>query len=108
MSGRDLTLVVFVMAIWGFNYTMIKLGVSEVNPMLIAAGRFFCAAFPMVLFVRHCTGAVALSDWLRAGVWCRDLGHGILCDVLWVVIRHDVCAVAAGCADHGGSGCAAL
>ncbi|CAM3955445.1 putative amino-acid metabolite efflux pump [Vibrio aerogenes CECT 7868] len=53
MSGRDLALAVFVMAIWGFNYTMIKLGVSEISPMLIAAGRFFCAAFPMVLFVRR-------------------------------------------------------
>lgn len=53
MSGKDLAIAVFVMAIWGFNYTMIKLGVSEVNPMLIAAGRFCFAAFPMVLFVRR-------------------------------------------------------
>ncbi|EKO3391870.1 EamA family transporter [Vibrio fluvialis] len=52
MQGRDLLLIISVMAIWGFNFSMIKLGVSEMDPLLIAAARFFCATFPIIFFVR--------------------------------------------------------
>ncbi|EPR7547062.1 EamA family transporter [Vibrio fluvialis] len=53
MQGRDLLLIISVMAIWGFNFSMIKLGVSEMDPLLIAAARFFCATFPIIFFVRR-------------------------------------------------------
>lgn len=52
MQIRDLLLIVGVMAIWGFNFSMIKLGVSDMNPLLIAAARFFCATFPIIFFIR--------------------------------------------------------
>lgn len=52
MQGRDLLLIISVMAIWGSNFSMIKLGVSEMDPLLIAAARFFCATFPIIFFVR--------------------------------------------------------
>lgn len=52
MQGRDLLLIISVMAIWGFNFSMIKLGVNEMDPLLIAAARFFCATFPIIFFVR--------------------------------------------------------
>lgn len=52
MQGRDLLVIISVMAIWGFNFSMIKLGVSEMDPLLIAAARFFCATFPIIFFVR--------------------------------------------------------
>ncbi len=52
MQGRDIFLIVVVMAIWGFNFSMIKLGVSEMDPLLIAAARFFCATFPIIFFIR--------------------------------------------------------
>ncbi|ENY6169116.1 EamA family transporter [Vibrio fluvialis] len=52
MQGRDLLLIISVMAVWGFNFSMIKLGVSEMDPLLIAAARFFCATFPIIFFVR--------------------------------------------------------
>lgn len=55
MQGRDLLLIISVMAIWGFNFSMIKLGVSEMDPLLIAAARFFCATFPIIFFVRRPT-----------------------------------------------------
>ncbi|MCG6326614.1 EamA family transporter, partial [Vibrio alginolyticus] len=48
-------LIISVMAIWGFNFSMIKLGVSEMDPLLIAAARFFCATFPIIFFVRRPT-----------------------------------------------------
>jgi O-acetylserine/cysteine efflux transporter len=40
------------MIIWGFNFVMIKLAVSEVNPLLMTAARFTLAALPIVFFVR--------------------------------------------------------
>ncbi|CAG9296599.1 EamA family transporter [Celerinatantimonas diazotrophica] len=52
MQKRDLFLTLLVMAIWGFNFSMIKLGVSEIDPLVIAAARFFFAAVPMVFFIR--------------------------------------------------------
>lgn len=52
MQGRDLLLITSVMAIWGFNFSMIKLGVSDMDPLLIAAARFACATFPLIFFIR--------------------------------------------------------
>lgn len=53
MQGRDLLLIMSVMAIWGFNFSMIKLGVSALDPLLIAAARFVCATFPIIFFIRR-------------------------------------------------------
>ena len=53
MKGRDLLLIMVVMAIWGLNFSMIKLGVTEMDPLLIAAARFFCATFPIIFFIRR-------------------------------------------------------
>ncbi len=52
MQGKHLALTISVMVIWGVNFSAIKLGVSQLDPLLIAAARFFLAAFPIVFFVR--------------------------------------------------------
>jgi O-acetylserine/cysteine efflux transporter len=44
-------LALFVTAIWGFNFVVIKLGVAEVPPLLLTGLRFMFAALPAVLFV---------------------------------------------------------
>lgn len=44
-------LLVMVMAIWGFNFTVIKLGLEDFPPLLLATGRFFFAAFPAIFFL---------------------------------------------------------
>lgn len=51
MKREDLLLAVAVMAIWGFNFSMIKLGVSEVHPLLATAARFTLAVFPAIFFI---------------------------------------------------------
>ncbi|OXY81014.1 EamA family transporter [Oceanimonas doudoroffii] len=53
MNPRDFWLIVLVMAIWGINFSMIKLGVSELDPLLVAAARFLCATFPIIFFIRR-------------------------------------------------------
>ncbi|MFA0057233.1 EamA family transporter [Vibrio echinoideorum] len=51
MKRNDLLLAVFVMAIWGFNFSMIKMGVTNVHPLLATAARFTLAVIPVIFFV---------------------------------------------------------
>lgn len=41
---------VLVAAVWGFNFVVIKVGVSGIPPLMLAALRFFFAALPAVFF----------------------------------------------------------
>lgn len=52
MPLRHILLALLVVAIWGFNFVVIKLSVEALPPILAAALRFAAAAFPAVLFVR--------------------------------------------------------
>lgn len=52
MPIRHILLALLVVAIWGFNFVVIKLSVEALPPILAAALRFSAAAFPAILFVR--------------------------------------------------------
>jgi len=52
MKKRDLLLAFLVVIIWGGNFTVIKLGLSGIPPMVLAALRYVFAAFPAIFFVR--------------------------------------------------------
>lgn len=52
MPLKDLSLALLTIVVWGLNFAVIKLGVAGVPPMLLAALRFLCAAFPALLFCR--------------------------------------------------------
>ncbi|UJW84194.1 EamA family transporter [Devosia sp. SL43] len=52
MPIRHILLALLVVAIWGFNFTVIKLSVEALPPLLAAALRFFCAALPLVFFIK--------------------------------------------------------
>lgn len=53
MQPRDVMIALVVVAIWGFNFTVIKLSLSEVPPLLSAALRFFFAAVPVIFFIKR-------------------------------------------------------
>lgn len=53
MSNRDLLVTVLVMAIWGVNFSVIKLGVGEADPLLVTALRFNFATLPVIFFVKR-------------------------------------------------------
>jgi drug/metabolite transporter (DMT)-like permease len=53
MNNRDLLLGIFVMIIWGLNFSVIKLGVNEIDPLLLTALRFTLAVIPAVFFVKR-------------------------------------------------------
>lgn len=52
MAFKDALLGLLVMFIWGINFSVIKLGVSDVDPMLITAVRFTLATIPLIFFVK--------------------------------------------------------
>ena len=52
MPLRHVLLALLVVAIWGFNFVIIKLSVEALPPILAAGLRFVAAALPAVLFIR--------------------------------------------------------
>lgn len=52
MPIRHILLALLVVAIWGFNFVVIKLSVEALPPILAAALRFLAAAFPLVFFIK--------------------------------------------------------
>jgi O-acetylserine/cysteine efflux transporter len=52
MPIRHVLLALLVVAIWGFNFVVIKLSVEALPPVLAAALRFCAAALPAVFFIR--------------------------------------------------------
>ncbi|MFC3120115.1 EamA family transporter [Agaribacter flavus] len=51
MTIRDFLLGVGVMIIWGFNFSAIKLGADQTNPILLTAMRFSFAILPAIFFI---------------------------------------------------------
>ena len=51
MHPKDLLLAVLVTAIWGINFSLIKLGLVSLDPFTLAAFRFLLCAIPLVFFV---------------------------------------------------------
>jgi O-acetylserine/cysteine efflux transporter len=52
-SSKDLSLTALVVIVWGLNFTVMKVGLREFTPFQLGAARFFCAAFPLVLFIKR-------------------------------------------------------
>lgn len=53
MTRQDSLLLVLLMALWGFNFSVIKLGVNNVDPFILTALRFSLAVLPLIFFVRR-------------------------------------------------------
>ena len=51
IAPRDLALILVVVALWGFAFVPIKVGLREVPAFALAALRFVFAALPLVFFV---------------------------------------------------------
>lgn len=66
MKRRDLLLVLLVILIWGVNFTVVKLGVADVPPMVLAAARYVLALFPAIFLVKK--PAISLPMLLSYGL----------------------------------------
>lgn len=51
MTASDILVALAVVAIWGFNFVVIKIGLRDLPPILFSALRFLFAALPLVFFV---------------------------------------------------------
>ncbi len=52
MRPKDMALALLVILVWGVNFSVIKVGVVGVPPLLLGALRFVLAAFPALLFLK--------------------------------------------------------
>lgn len=53
LAARDLALALAVVALWGFSFVAIKVGLREIPPFALAALRFFLAAVPLVFVIKR-------------------------------------------------------
>lgn len=53
MGAKDIVLALFIVAVWGANFTVIKVGLADLPPLLLAALRYVVVAIPAVFFVRR-------------------------------------------------------
>jgi len=51
MKSHHLLIALAVACMWGFNFSVIKLGVAEMDPLILAGLRFSFAALPAVFFI---------------------------------------------------------
>lgn len=65
MKRKDFILALLVVIVWGANFTVIKLGLGGVPPMLLVTLRFTLVAFPAVFFIKP--PKMALKDILLYG-----------------------------------------
>jgi len=52
LSARDLLSALFVVLIWGTNFIAMKVGLRELTPLQMGAGRYVFAVLPLIVFVR--------------------------------------------------------
>ena len=53
LSLRHALLAIAVMAVWGTNFVVIRVGLDHLPPLLFATLRFAFALFPAVLFLKR-------------------------------------------------------
>jgi O-acetylserine/cysteine efflux transporter len=73
MTKKDICISLALMCLWGFNFSAIKLGAMQTDPILLTALRFIFAIFPAIFFVRKPPEAVryliAYGLIFGLGVW---------------------------------------
>jgi O-acetylserine/cysteine efflux transporter len=53
MKLKHLALAVLITAIWGLNFSVIKIGLKSVDPFILAGIRFLLCALPAVFFIKR-------------------------------------------------------
>ncbi len=53
MSFKDKLLALCVVVVWGLNFVVIKIGVEQMPPLLLAALRFVLVACPAIFFIKR-------------------------------------------------------
>lgn len=77
MKPLHVVLAVLITAIWGVNFSVIKLGLASVDPFILAGIRFSLCALPAIFFIR------------KPDVpWRYTIGYGLVFGIgLWGVVN---------------------
>lgn len=67
MTLRDLVLALLVVLVWGANFTVIRIGLDGVPPLLLAALRFVLALFPAIFFIKP--PRIPFVHWFSYGLF---------------------------------------
>ena len=77
MKPQHVVLAVLITAIWGINFSVIKLGLATVDPLILAGIRFSLCALPAIFFIRKPDVA-----------WRYIIGYGLVFGIgLWGVVN---------------------
>lgn len=52
MTRKDGLLALLVVVVWGLNFVVIKLGLHNMPPLMLAGLRFMLVAFPAIFLLR--------------------------------------------------------
>lgn len=52
MKAKDFLLAILVTFIWGINFSIIKLGLTSLDPFMLSGLRFLLCALPLVFFIK--------------------------------------------------------
>lgn len=80
MQPREVALALAVVLLWGGSFTVIKLGLQDVPPMLLGALRYLLSAFPAVLWFAR--PRVPWRWWIAYGL---TVGVGQFALLFWAV-----------------------
>lgn len=73
MTSKDLIIAIFITFIWGINFSFIKLGLSSLDPFILAGIRFTLCAFPLVFFIKrpdiHFKYIISYGLFFGVGLW---------------------------------------
>ncbi|UIP26742.1 EamA family transporter [Photobacterium sp. TLY01] len=76
MKSRDLSIALLVVVIWGVNFSVIKIGLETLPPILFSALRFAVVAIPAVFFIPF--PKTSVWNVLGVGVFLGVLKFGLL------------------------------
>lgn len=65
MTRKDGLLALLVVVVWGLNFVVIKLGLHNMPPLMLAGLRFMLVAFPAIFFCCASKNPVQIT----AGLW---------------------------------------
>ncbi len=73
MTRKDILISLALTCLWGFNFSAIKLGATQTDPILLTALRFIFAVFPIIFFIPRPPDAVryliAYGLTFGLGIW---------------------------------------